>query len=103
MLVIGQEFLDALPVHQFEFTSMGWCERLVDLATADPEEADVSPIVGVTDNKNKTNRPWFRLVNSPGKTPATVAFVRDHFEVAEEGDTLEVCPAACAVVQVREE
>ena len=30
-LVIGQEFLDALPVHQFQYTAKGWRERLVDI------------------------------------------------------------------------
>ncbi|CAM9656122.1 unnamed protein product, partial [Choristocarpus tenellus] len=31
LLLIGQEFLDALPVHQFQFTPHGWRERMVDL------------------------------------------------------------------------
>lgn len=30
-LFIAQEFLDALPVHQFQYTEKGWRERLVDL------------------------------------------------------------------------
>lgn len=30
-LIIGQEFLDALPVHQFQYTAEGWRERLVDI------------------------------------------------------------------------
>lgn len=30
-LFIGQEFLDALPVHQFQYTPKGWRERLVDI------------------------------------------------------------------------
>lgn len=29
-LFIAQEFLDALPVHQFQYTENGWRERLVD-------------------------------------------------------------------------
>lgn len=32
-LVVGQEFLDALPVHQFQYTAKGWRERLVDINT----------------------------------------------------------------------
>lgn len=28
---IAQEFFDAMPVHQFEYTEKGWCERLVDM------------------------------------------------------------------------
>jgi NADH dehydrogenase [ubiquinone] 1 alpha subcomplex assembly factor 7 len=30
-LVVGNEFLDALPIHQFQMTEQGWCERGVDL------------------------------------------------------------------------
>ncbi|CAN0472387.1 unnamed protein product, partial [Ectocarpus sp. 8 AP-2014] len=30
-LFIAQEFLDALPVHQFQYTGNGWRERLVDV------------------------------------------------------------------------
>lgn len=30
-LFIAQEFLDALPVHQFQYTENGWRERLVDI------------------------------------------------------------------------
>ncbi len=35
MLLIAQEFFDALPVHSFVYTERGWLERLVDV--------DVSP------------------------------------------------------------
>ena len=81
--------LDALPVHQFEFsTQFGWCERLVDLASSTAESDD-----------STAPMPRFRLVKSQGKTPATVAYIRDHFQTAHHGDTLEVCPGACAVVQ----
>jgi hypothetical protein len=31
LLVVAQEFLDALPIEQFESTAEGWCERLVDI------------------------------------------------------------------------
>ncbi|CAN0233756.1 unnamed protein product, partial [Hapterophycus canaliculatus] len=30
-IFIAQEFLDALPVHQFQYTEEGWRERLVDI------------------------------------------------------------------------
>lgn len=32
---IAQEFLDALPVHQFQYTAKGWREVLVDVNTPD--------------------------------------------------------------------
>jgi NADH dehydrogenase [ubiquinone] 1 alpha subcomplex assembly factor 7 len=31
-LIVGNEFLDALPVHQFQMTEQGWRERGIDLA-----------------------------------------------------------------------
>lgn len=33
MIVLANEFFDALPVRQFERTERGWCERLVGLST----------------------------------------------------------------------
>jgi NADH dehydrogenase [ubiquinone] 1 alpha subcomplex assembly factor 7 len=33
-LIIGNEFLDALPIHQFQMTAHGWRERGVDLVDA---------------------------------------------------------------------
>lgn len=30
MVMIAHEFFDALPVHIFEYTQQGWCERMVD-------------------------------------------------------------------------
>ena len=89
-IVIGQEFLDALPVHQFERTERGWCERLVDLEDPSTVEEEM---------QDEDKKPWFRLVNSPGKTPAVVSYIRDHFGAAQIGDKLEVCPGACAVAQ----
>ena len=34
-IFILHEFFDALPVHQFQNTDRGWCERLVDIASPD--------------------------------------------------------------------
>ncbi|KAJ0100157.1 hypothetical protein Patl1_22117 [Pistacia atlantica] len=31
MIIIAHEFYDALPVHQFQRASRGWCEKLVDV------------------------------------------------------------------------
>lgn len=30
-IVLAQEFLDCLPIRQFQFTELGWCERMIDL------------------------------------------------------------------------
>lgn len=52
LLIVAQELLDALPVHQFEFTKDGWRERLVDM-DEDPETPH-----------------HFKLVLAEGPTPA---------------------------------
>ncbi|RLN52034.1 hypothetical protein BBJ29_008266 [Phytophthora kernoviae] len=55
-LMIAQELFDAMPVHQFEYTDRGWCERLVDIDFEDGED-------------------HFRFVLSPGPTPATRVYI----------------------------
>lgn len=90
LLLIAQELLDALPVHQFQFTSRGWRERLVDV----DESAEGSF--------------HFRHVLSPHETPAIRAFLRDGSAPLQpglngdggpvDGDGIEVSPAALAVV-----
>jgi NADH dehydrogenase [ubiquinone] 1 alpha subcomplex assembly factor 7 len=35
LIIIGNEFLDALPVHQYERTAAGWCERLVSYSSCE--------------------------------------------------------------------
>jgi SAM-dependent MidA family methyltransferase len=54
-VVIGHEFFDALPVHQFKYTERGWREVLVDL-------------------DNSTGPHHFKYVLSPEPTPASLAF-----------------------------
>lgn len=55
-LFVAQELFDALPVHQFEYTDRGWCERLVDVDFEDGED-------------------HFRFVLSPGATPAARVYI----------------------------
>ena len=52
-LYIGQEFLDAFPVHQFVLTSDGWRERMIDI-----DDSKYSPY-------------HFRIVMAPSPTPAS--------------------------------
>ncbi|CCI48553.1 unnamed protein product [Albugo candida] len=95
LLVIAQEFFDAMPVHQFEYTERGWCERLID---------------SQDDNGNQL----FRFVLSPGPTPAARIFIgrqnlRDlaqsddeklvMTEKAQIGDQLEISPASITIMQ----
>ncbi len=89
-MVLAQELLDALPVHQFEYTCKGWRERLVDV-----DELPEGPH-------------HLRLVLSPNETPAACALLQGKnggFSTTtqsqlglEVGDCIEACPAGLAVV-----
>jgi NADH dehydrogenase [ubiquinone] 1 alpha subcomplex assembly factor 7 len=80
MLLIANEFFDALPVQQFERTPRGWCERLVDLA--DPDG-------GGDDDR-------FRFVLSARPTPASALIPRSVRD-APEGSVAEVSAAALSL------
>ncbi len=71
MILIANEFFDALPVHQFERTGEGWNERRVGL----DDDGD------------------FRFVAAPG--PIWDAAPTE----ARPGDIVEVCPAAVGVAR----
>ncbi|KAH7554035.1 hypothetical protein JRO89_XS12G0100100 [Xanthoceras sorbifolium] len=75
-IIIAHEFYDALPVHQFQRASRGWCEKLVDVA----EDSS------------------FRFVLSPQPTPASLFLMkRCKWAAAEEIaklEHIEVCPKA---------
>ena len=58
-LILGHEFLDAFPVHQFAYTKFGWREKLVDIDDSD-------------DSKYH-----FRIVLSPNETPAIKTILGD--------------------------
>lgn len=80
--IIAQEFFDALPVHQFEYTKDGWRERLVDI------------------DFSSEGQHWFRYTLAPAPSFASTAFLKDikttQFKV---GDTIEVSPEAMATAQ----
>ncbi|KAJ8750185.1 hypothetical protein K2173_014100 [Erythroxylum novogranatense] len=75
-IIIAHEFYDALPVHQFQWASRGWCEKMVD----------------ISDNST------FQFVLSPRPTPATLYLAkRCKWAATEEIEKLhqiEVCPRA---------
>jgi NADH dehydrogenase [ubiquinone] 1 alpha subcomplex assembly factor 7 len=82
--IIAQEFFDALPVHQFEYTKDGWRERLVDV--------DPTP----------SGPHWFRYTLAPSASFASTSFLKNivldrRFKV---GDTIEVSPDAMATAQI---
>ncbi|KAG7563922.1 Protein arginine methyltransferase NDUFAF7 [Arabidopsis suecica] len=67
-LIIVHEFYDALPVHQFQKSSRGWCEKMVDVGE---------------DSK-------FRFVLSPQPTPAALYLMkRCTWATPEEREKLE--------------
>ncbi|KAK1311870.1 hypothetical protein QJS10_CPA07g00390 [Acorus calamus] len=77
-IIIAHEFYDALPVHQFQKASRGWCEKMVDIAE---------------DSSS------FQFVLSPKPTSATLLYLIKRYKWAsiEELNKLnqiEVCPKA---------
>jgi NADH dehydrogenase [ubiquinone] 1 alpha subcomplex assembly factor 7 len=72
LLIVANEFLDALPVRQLVRTAAGWRERMVGLADD-------------------------RLVPVAGDRPMDAAVPPGH-DTAHEGAIIETCPAAAAVV-----
>ncbi|PRW58511.1 NADH dehydrogenase [ubiquinone] complex assembly factor 7 [Chlorella sorokiniana] len=84
-LYIAHEFFDALPVHQFQRTERGWCERLIDVASPD------SPL-------------HLRMVLSPGATPAARVLLPRRLRQLDLADqqrlqALEVCPQGMALAE----
>eukprot|EP00887_Chlorella_sp_A99_P005187 scaffold1.g5187.t1 len=84
-IYIAHEFMDALPVHQFQKTERGWCERLVDIASPD------SPL-------------HLRLVLSPGATPAARVLLPRRLQQLPLKQRaalkeLEICPQGMATAQ----
>ncbi|XP_058765078.1 uncharacterized protein LOC131638536 [Vicia villosa] len=75
-IIIAHEFFDALPVHQFQKATRGWCEKMVDVA-------DDSSL---------------RFVLSPHPTPATLYLLKRVKWAATEEiaklNQIEICPKA---------
>jgi len=85
VIIVAQEFFDALPVHQFKYTERGWCERMVDI----DDEAGYGSYDEWSWITVETMlmcvyvhvlcvafRPYhFRFVLAPRPTPSSVAFL----------------------------
>lgn len=73
-IIIGHEFFDALPIHQFQKASRGWCEKMVD----------------VTEDSS------FRFILSPHPTPASLYLMKRCTWAAKEEiaklEHIEICP-----------
>ncbi|XP_074576377.1 uncharacterized protein LOC141832909 isoform X2 [Curcuma longa] len=77
-IIIAHEFYDALPVHQFQKASRGWCEKMID----------------VSEDSSK-----FRFVLSPYPTTASLVYLTKRCkwaspEVVTKLEHIEVCPKA---------
>ncbi|XP_046388342.1 protein arginine methyltransferase NDUFAF7 homolog, mitochondrial [Ischnura elegans] len=79
-IFLAHEFLDALPIHKFQFTEDGWREVLVDTTK------DSSP-----------ETPKFRFVISRNETPASKIFLKNGIVGRQPGVVREVSPAALAL------
>lgn len=82
VLVIANEFFDALPIRQLQRTVHGWSERLVDL---DPDSSDEDP--------------RFRFVLELGRSPART-LVPESLREAPVGSVVELSPASQAVARL---
>ena len=94
-IFLAQELFDALPVHQFEYTSKGWCEILIDMNIKKDEE--YSNNINIEKQERK-----FRFILSPGKTAAVQAFLEHPLRDKKRhnvGDRIEVCPTGIALIQ----
>ena len=78
MLLIANEFFDALPIRQFEKTCEGWRERMVGL-----------------DEGGET----FRLGLAPGATVGEALIPEPVRRTAGEGEIAEVCPVGLSIAR----
>eukprot|EP00944_MAST-04C_sp_MAST-4C-sp1_P011256 g11256.t1 len=114
-IFIAQEFFDALPVHQFQLTKEGWCERLVDIETSNDGPHHLRMVLSQTPtiasraffkgNKNSkislktlvrnayTNENMDRL---SGRTQPNAS---DFSEDLHEFNSIEFCPAGIGTAQ----
>eukprot|EP00736_Rhodelphis_marinus_P006973 Rmarinus@m.18129 len=100
VLFLGQEFLDAFPVHQFVFTEGDWREVLVDLANKAATDSSERDKHIYTESQPGV---VFQFTTSPKATPASVGLSPLLSYLAPnpcEGTKLEVCADALKAVQL---
>jgi len=103
VIAIANEFFDALPVHQFEFSRRKtWAEKLVDIDSV--KETDPEKLKSFPADAPLQKRHQLRFVLSQAATPATRALLKPFLESQSfagfsVGDQIEVCAAGAAVLQ----
>lgn len=80
MILVANEFFDALPIRQLQRLPDGWHERLVDL-----------------DRNPGGDGPGFRFVVSPGRSAGAALLDPGVREGAAVGAIAEICPAGFAI------
>jgi len=108
-MVIMQEFLDALPVHQFQKTDDGWRERMIDVVsgeeadeTGDPIPTPIHSDINDAGSSEKRLIPRLRQVLAPNVTPAVELLLSsnyDQYKHFPEGTVVEICPDALFLIQ----
>jgi NADH dehydrogenase [ubiquinone] 1 alpha subcomplex assembly factor 7 len=108
-MVVMQEFIDALPVHQFQKTEDGWRERMIDVASADATKEEVEHFSSSAEDdgedqsvKEKQLIPRLRQVLAPQVTPAVELLMSsnyDQYDQFPEGTVVEICPDAIFLAQ----
>ena len=94
VMMVLQEFLDALPIHVFQKTAEGWRERLIDVVSVEEEDDD--------DNIDNSGAliPRLRQVLAPDTTPAVDLFLSSEaYHNVPVDSVVEVCPEALLLVQ----
>eukprot|EP00980_Cylindrotheca_fusiformis_P004153 scaffold909_cov135-Cylindrotheca_fusiformis.AAC.10 len=89
VMMVLQEFIDALPVHVFQMTEEGWRERLIDVASSADKKSSSGELL-----------PRLRQVMAPNVTPAVELFLdsESYFNLPL-GTVVEVCPEGIMLVQ----
>jgi NADH dehydrogenase [ubiquinone] 1 alpha subcomplex assembly factor 7 len=89
VMMVLQEFIDALPVHVFQMTEEGWRERLIDVASVGDKKPESGELM-----------PRLRQVLAPNVTPAVELFLdSESYHNLPMGTVVEVCPEGIILVQ----
>lgn len=87
LIILANEFFDALPVRQFQRSAAGWSERCVDL--------DRSPLPA---GNTRIEGPRFRFVTKPTPLKNPRAVLGGHISGARLGAIVEYSPACDSIV-----